>query len=172
MGDRVAVMRKGVLQQVDAPQTLYNRPANVFVGGFIGSPAMNMLEVRLERPNGHLVARLAETSLDLSDELTIEPAGARTVRRPNRPPGSAAREPRGRRARAARPPAAARRIRLRESLGSEVMAHIEVAAQLQRPTSSKSSRTRPAAGARRPERMGGTAVVVGRFDPRSPVEGR
>ena len=44
MGDRVAVMRKGVLQQVDAPQTLYDEPVNLFVGGFIGSPPMNMAE--------------------------------------------------------------------------------------------------------------------------------
>jgi multiple sugar transport system ATP-binding protein len=44
MGDRVAVMRKGVLQQVAAPHELYRRPANLFVGGFIGSPAMNLLE--------------------------------------------------------------------------------------------------------------------------------
>src|SRR4029077_13014234 len=44
MGDRVAVMRKGELQQVADPQTLYDRPVNLFVGGFIGSPAMNMLE--------------------------------------------------------------------------------------------------------------------------------
>ena len=49
MGDRVAVMRKGELQQVAAPQTLYDRPVNLFVGGFIGSPAMNMLEATLER---------------------------------------------------------------------------------------------------------------------------
>ncbi|HZT16816.1 MAG TPA: ATP-binding cassette domain-containing protein, partial [Gaiellaceae bacterium] len=43
MGDRVAVMRKGELQQVADPQTLYDHPVNLFVGGFIGSPAMNML---------------------------------------------------------------------------------------------------------------------------------
>ena len=47
MGDRVAVMRKGVLQQVDEPQTLYEHPENVFVAGFIGSPAMNLLEANL-----------------------------------------------------------------------------------------------------------------------------
>src|SRR5213079_343709 len=58
MGDRVAVMRKGELQQVDDPQTLYDRPVNLFVGGFIGSPAMNMLEATLERRNGGLVAKL------------------------------------------------------------------------------------------------------------------
>ena len=54
MGDRVAVMRKGELQQVGPPQELYDRPVNLFVGGFIGSPAMNMLEATLERANGGL----------------------------------------------------------------------------------------------------------------------
>ena len=44
MGDRVAVMSKGVLQQVDAPQRLYDRPENLFVAGFIGTPPMNLLE--------------------------------------------------------------------------------------------------------------------------------
>jgi multiple sugar transport system ATP-binding protein len=44
MGDRVAVMNKGVLQQIDAPQDLYDRPANLFVAGFIGTPPMNLLE--------------------------------------------------------------------------------------------------------------------------------
>ncbi len=52
MGHRVAVMRKGELQQVADPQTLYDRPVNLFVGGFIGSPSMNMLEATLERSNG------------------------------------------------------------------------------------------------------------------------
>ena len=52
MGDRVAVMRKGELQQVATPQELYDRPVNLFVGGFIGSPAMNMVEATLERRNG------------------------------------------------------------------------------------------------------------------------
>src|SRR4051794_17816511 len=45
MGDRVAVMRKGVVQQVAAPQTLYDSPVNIFVAGFIGSPAMNLFDV-------------------------------------------------------------------------------------------------------------------------------
>ncbi|HEX5146847.1 MAG TPA: ATP-binding cassette domain-containing protein, partial [Conexibacter sp.] len=52
MGDRVAVMRRGVLQQVAPPQELYDRPVNVFVGGFIGSPSMNLLQGRLEDANG------------------------------------------------------------------------------------------------------------------------
>ncbi len=52
MGDRVAVMRKGEIQQVDEPQTLYDHPVNLFVGGFIGSPAMNMVDATVERSNG------------------------------------------------------------------------------------------------------------------------
>ena len=65
MGDRVAVMRKGELQQVDDPQTLYDRPVNLFVGGFIGSPAMNMLDATIEterRPR----ARRSATSTSAS----------------------------------------------------------------------------------------------------------
>jgi multiple sugar transport system ATP-binding protein len=45
MGHRVAVLKDGVLQQVDAPSTLYHKPVNLFVAGFIGSPAMNLVEV-------------------------------------------------------------------------------------------------------------------------------
>jgi len=68
MGDRVAVMRKGELQQVADPQTLYDRPVNLFVGGFIGSPAMNMLEATLERSNGSLKANLGTQSIELAGE--------------------------------------------------------------------------------------------------------
>ena len=52
MGDRVAVMRKGHLQQVADPQELYDQPVNLFVGGFIGSTSMNMLEAKLQSENG------------------------------------------------------------------------------------------------------------------------
>jgi multiple sugar transport system ATP-binding protein len=48
MGDRVAVLKDGLLQQVDTPSHMYDNPANVFVAGFIGSPAMNLLEVGLQ----------------------------------------------------------------------------------------------------------------------------
>ena len=51
MGDRVAVLNGGVLQQVDVPRRLYDKPANVFVAGFIGSPAMNLIKVPVV-PNG------------------------------------------------------------------------------------------------------------------------
>src|SRR5207302_5818973 len=60
MGDRVAVMRKGELQQVADPQTLYDEPVNLFVAGFIGSPAMNLVHARVERNGEALVAIVSE----------------------------------------------------------------------------------------------------------------
>src|SRR5918993_416284 len=75
MGDRVAVMRKGELQQVAAPQELYDRPVNLFVGGFIGSPAMNLVEARLERSDGTLAAVTGGQRIALGDEtLSARPA--------------------------------------------------------------------------------------------------
>jgi len=70
MGDRVAVMRKGELQQVAPPQELYDQPVNLFVGGFIGSPAMNLLEAKLERQNGDLVAVAGSQKVRLTEETT------------------------------------------------------------------------------------------------------
>jgi multiple sugar transport system ATP-binding protein len=66
MGDRVAVMSKGVLQQVDAPQRLYDRPANLFVAGFIGTPPMNLLEAGVS-VNGGVSVRLGGHELAISE---------------------------------------------------------------------------------------------------------
>jgi multiple sugar transport system ATP-binding protein len=75
MGDRVAVMRKGQLQQVADPQTLYDRPVNLFVGGFIGSPAMNMIEATMTRANGGFVVDVGKQRLTLDEEtLATHPA--------------------------------------------------------------------------------------------------
>jgi multiple sugar transport system ATP-binding protein len=68
MGDLVAVMKKGVLQQVDSPQELYARPVNLFVAGFIGSPAMNMVEATLQRENGALYAKFGSSQVRIDDE--------------------------------------------------------------------------------------------------------
>lgn len=54
MADRIAVMNKGILQQVDTPQTLYDTPANLFVAGFIGSPAMNFFPAKLVKDDSKL----------------------------------------------------------------------------------------------------------------------
>jgi len=82
MGDRVAVMRKGELQQVADPQTLYDRPVNLFVGGFIGSPAMNMVEAELEQRNGGYAAKVGEQSIAIeADEVKARPGLAAYVGR-------------------------------------------------------------------------------------------
>src|SRR5712691_8780328 len=75
MGDRVAVMRKGQLQQVADPQTLYDKPVNLFVGGFIGSPSMNMVEATLTQENGGLVANVGAQKLLIDpQEIAARPA--------------------------------------------------------------------------------------------------
>ena len=72
MGDRIAVMRDGTLQQVDTPDRVYQRPANQFVAGFIGSPAMNMADGRLTRVDGRLLVSFGEHTLPVADELLAE----------------------------------------------------------------------------------------------------
>jgi multiple sugar transport system ATP-binding protein len=75
LGDRVAVMRQGELQQLDVPQQIYERPRNLFVAEFIGSPAMNLVGADLVREDGALHARLGTQSLRLDDEvLSARPA--------------------------------------------------------------------------------------------------
>ncbi|GLZ31800.1 ABC transporter ATP-binding protein [Lentzea sp. NBRC 105346] len=70
LGDRVAVMKRGVLQQVGPPQELYDRPVNLFVAGFIGSPGMNLVTARLERdPNGRFWVSLNSDALLLPDSV-------------------------------------------------------------------------------------------------------
>jgi multiple sugar transport system ATP-binding protein len=74
MGTRVAVMRKGELQQVAAPRELYVDPVNLFVASFIGSPAMNLLQARLERDGDRLVCRIGEQALALpGDAVSVRP---------------------------------------------------------------------------------------------------
>ena len=75
MGDRVAVLRRGLLQQFEPPQRLYEQPANLFVASFIGSPAMNILEATLERKGDDVVCRVGSTTLALPAEvLSARPA--------------------------------------------------------------------------------------------------
>src|SRR5881227_987505 len=68
MGDRVAVMNAGHLQQVDTPQVLYDQPVKEFVAGFIGSPSINLVEAQLERSNGHLRAKMGEHLLAVDEQ--------------------------------------------------------------------------------------------------------
>src|SRR5437588_5471032 len=65
MGHRVAVMRNGLLQQIDTPQQLYDAPQNLFVASFVGSPPMNLLEAEVARESTGLVCRSGETEIEL-----------------------------------------------------------------------------------------------------------
>ena len=75
LGDRVCVMRGGLLQQVDRPQVLYDRPTNLFVAGFIGSPAMNLVEADLVERGGDQAVRFGP------HELPVPRAEARAPER-------------------------------------------------------------------------------------------
>jgi multiple sugar transport system ATP-binding protein len=69
MGERVAVMSDGRLQQIDRPQVLYERPTNLFVAGFVGSPAMNLVRTRLVAESGRLAVELGGKKLRLPREV-------------------------------------------------------------------------------------------------------
>jgi multiple sugar transport system ATP-binding protein len=132
MGDRVAVIRKGVLQQVDTPQYLYDHPNNLFVAGFIGSPAMNMVEADLVGSDASTSVEFGGSRLDLPDDVLRERPALRSFMgrsvilgiRPedmedaqlvsDAPAGSRMRSD----------------VLLREALGADVLAHIRVKAPL------------------------------------------
>ncbi len=70
MATRIAVMNKGVLQQLDTPQTLYDRPANLFVAGFIGSPAMNFFPARLRKDGSELFVDTGDFAVKVPESRT------------------------------------------------------------------------------------------------------
>jgi multiple sugar transport system ATP-binding protein len=172
MGDRVAVMRKGELQQVDDPQTLYDHPVNLFVGGFIGSPAMNMVEGTVVSANGGLAVDIGRQRLGLDEAaLAARPAlrgyegrqvivGIRpedledVALAPDTPPD--------------------RRLQgvteLREALGSELVVHFTVEGTHPALTEDLKELARDAGEAAGPEAQEGQALLVGKFGARATVE--
>jgi multiple sugar transport system ATP-binding protein len=172
MGDRVAVMRKGELQQVASPQDLYDEPVNLFVGGFIGSPAMNMLEATIERSDGGLAANFGNQRLALDDKVLehhpqLRGYDGRQVVVGIRPEDLED-------ASQARDSAPNRRLRgkvsLREALGSEIMVHISVDARAAQTEDVRELRedvgVEPASGGDGGDQE---ATIVARFAPRSRV---
>jgi multiple sugar transport system ATP-binding protein len=173
MGDRVAVMRKGVLQQVAPPQELYDRPVNVFVGGFIGSPSMNLLQARLENGAGAPTLQLGDQTLALDRELLDERPALRAWVGRELIAGIRPEElhdaaldgdtPADRRLRV--------RVQLREALGSEVIVHARIAAQaaeteqIEELTEDLGVRTLDGAGGEGE----GETTIVGRLSPHSSV---
>jgi multiple sugar transport system ATP-binding protein len=125
MGDRVAVMRKGELQQVATPQELYDRPVNLFVAGFIGSPAMNLLEADVEGTGDDLTLALGSQRLKLGREAPRALAGYAGRRlivgiRPEGLEDAAIDEHRDTQQ------ALEAQVELREALGSEIVLHLRI----------------------------------------------
>ena len=102
MGDRVAVMNAGRLQQVDTPQVLYDQPKNEFVAGFIGSPAINLVEAQLEQTNGQPRRQLRRAPAGRRRSRRAEPLRAEGLRRQDGHPRHPARGLRGREPRVGR----------------------------------------------------------------------
>jgi multiple sugar transport system ATP-binding protein len=173
MGDRVAVLRKGELQQVADPQTLYDRPVNLFVGGFIGSPAMNMVEATLERRNGGFAATVGDQAIEIgADTLERSPALAdytgRTVVLGIRPEDL---EDAALRDGSNHSPRLTGTTELTEALGSEIMVHFELKARAA-VTDDVRELAQDVGDERRVSALGeadtaDTTVLVGRFSPRS-----
>jgi multiple sugar transport system ATP-binding protein len=127
MGGRIAVMRRGELQQFGSPQVLYDHPTNLFVASFLGSPSMNLLKAQIVGRDGRLSARVGDRELELPEPLVHAAPALRGYEgrevalgfRPEhmRPEsGGAAAQLRG-------------SVRVVESLGSELLAHVEISAE-------------------------------------------
>jgi multiple sugar transport system ATP-binding protein len=170
MGDRVAVMRKGELQQVATPQELYDSPVNLFVGGFIGSPSMNMLEATIEEgaDNG-LAAKIGDHRLELDEELVSTRSALRSyvgkkvivgIRPEDLEDAALARDiPDTNRLRGT--------VKLREALGSEIMVHTEV--QAEKAVTEDVKELAEDVGDERLAHATGATPIVGRFNSRSRV---
>jgi multiple sugar transport system ATP-binding protein len=169
LGDRVAVMLDGRLQQVAPPQALYERPVNEFVAGFIGSPSINMIEAELARSNGGLSVRFGGYRLAVDDVvLRARPSlvdyVGRAVLLGIRPENmeDAALQPET-------PPD--RRIRtkcqLTEPLGAEVLVHFTVSAPVV--VTDTTGDADPTLGASPPGSEDGSPRLIARVDPRSKI---
>jgi multiple sugar transport system ATP-binding protein len=152
MGDRVAVMRKGRLQQVAPPEELYEKPVNVFVAGFIGSPAMNILQVRVEGgaavvgdarlPVPELVAQEGKDILlgirpESFEDASLAPADQPRLRG---------------------------HVELREALGSEVLVHFSTAGRI-----AATDDLRELADDLGDDRAAARATLIGRFSAKTRV---
>jgi len=162
MGDRVAVLKDGYLQQVDSPQNLYDHPNNVFVAAFIGSPSMNLYEAAMRLEGDGATIAIGSQSVSIPSEVLHErPALRGYADRPLiigiRPEdfedvAIVADVPADRRLRAS--------VTLIEALGSELMVHFTLDAK-----------TVDSGDPDAPEEKGvaGATNAVGRFSPRSQV---
>jgi multiple sugar transport system ATP-binding protein len=170
MGDRVAVMRTGRLQQVGTPQELYDHPLNLFVGGFMGSPSMNMVEAIIERGNGSLAAAIGEQRVTLgrealADHPALESYVGSTIVLGIRPEHLEAAELAGANGGTSRLKG---EVQLREALGSELVVHFVV--QHARPAMTEDvAELARDAGTQDLASADEHATFVGRFDARADI---
>ena len=156
MGHRVAVMRDGVLQQVDTPQRLYDAPANLFVASFVGSPQMNLFEATVERDGTQLV--FGETRLDVSRRAeALRTYAGRRVGVGIRP--EEVREASGWDGTRVRG-----RVLLVEALGAEQLIHIEIAATPLERTDLVDATARPPSPSLGVDELERSVTLLGRFD--------
>src|SRR5215213_2889836 len=154
MGDRVAVMRDGVLQQVDTPQRIYDAPANLFVASFVGSPPMNLFEASVGADGASLT--FGETRLELRDPPLRDYAGRRIVVgiRPEEVREAGGWD--GARVRG--------RVLLVEALGAEQLIHIEVAATPLERADLVDAAAQPPGPSLGVEDLERSVTLLGRFD--------
>jgi multiple sugar transport system ATP-binding protein len=154
MGDRVAVMRSGVLQQLDTPQQIYDAPANLFVASFLGSPPMNVFEARVEAQGRRLV--FGESELDLSRRPLPAYDGRRVAVgiRPEEVREASGWD--GARIRG--------RVLLVEALGAEQLVHIEVAATPLERADLVDAAAQPPGPSLGVEDLERSVTLLGRFD--------
>jgi multiple sugar transport system ATP-binding protein len=164
MGDRVAVLKDGLLQQVDTPQSLYDQPNNLFVAGFIGSPAMNLFESRLVEADGGVHVAIGSSTVPVPEAVLRERPGLRArvgqpvvlgIRPEDLEDATLSERPGDPRVHAT--------VELVEALGSELVVHL--ALDVRTVASGDPDALEAAAF------TGGdaTGIVMGRFNPRSRV---
>jgi multiple sugar transport system ATP-binding protein len=160
MGDRVAVMRGGLLQQVDTPQRLYDAPVNLFVASFVGSPPMNLMEATVKQEGRALV--LGDAEVELPADVVAERPGlakyaGRRIAVGIRPED--VREASGWDGARLRG-----RILLVESLGSEQLVHIEIAARPLERADLVDAAAQPPGPSLGVEELERAVTLLGRFD--------
>jgi multiple sugar transport system ATP-binding protein len=175
MGDRVAVIKKGVLQQVDAPQVLYDRPGNLFVAGFIGSPAMNMVEADLTREDGSLFVAFGGSKLRVDNGAASQRPALRAfeggrvilgIRPENMEDASIVSD-------ASLDRRLTVQVTLREALGSEILIHFPVdAPPVMTDDTRELFRDTGALADLEGRAEAGASTFVARLDPRSAVAER
>lgn len=131
MGDRVAVLKDGELQQVDSPQNLYGNPTNLFVAGFIGSPAMSLIKCTVLEDGGGLALKIGEATIPLDASVDANRPALRSyvgkevavgIRPEHFHDANAGTDSQG-------GTSLATTVQLTESLGSEVLVHFDLGAE-------------------------------------------